>query len=335
MVVPLFLFLVAARSRLWHAPVEATKAAKCRCLTMLRIVVQRNSTVRGRHRRGVPRLRAAELHGETHVWKFAVLLMMALIAGIPGPASAGLEPGKTTVLITGANRGIGLEYVRQLSQRDWNIIATARDPSSAAELQQLGKTNPQIVIEKLDVTDHAGIDALAAKYKAQPIDILLLNAGLTPSAYPSAFKPLAGVDMHIARQSFEVNALAPLKMCQAFMDNVARSAKKQIIVMASKGGSFAESPKFPMMYEYRASKAALDMFMYTLAFETPKRGVTVTLLSPGQVNTAPGEAAGGIKRPGTIEASESVTKMLKVIDSLTPADNGKFLNYEERREIPW
>lgn len=247
---------------------------------------------------------------------------------------ATLEPGKTTVLITGANRGIGLEYVRQLAERGWNVIATARKPSEATQLQELARAHPQVAVEALDVTDYPAIEALAARYKDQPIDILLLNAGLTPT-YPSAFKPLVGVDFEIARQSFEVNALGPLKMCQAFMNHVAASGRKQIVVISSKGGSFAESPKFPMMYEYRASKAALDMYMYTLAFETPKKGVTLTLLSPGQVNTVQDAKMAGIKRPGTIEAPESVTKMLKVIDTLTPADNGKFLNYEDRREIPW
>jgi NAD(P)-dependent dehydrogenase (short-subunit alcohol dehydrogenase family) len=249
-------------------------------------------------------------------------------------ANAALAPGKPTVLITGANRGIGLEYVNQLAGRGWNVIATARRPAEAAELQKIAAANPQVVIEALDVTDHAAVDALAARLKDQPIDILLLNAGLTPT-YPSAFKPLAGVDLDMARQSFEVNAIGPLKMCQAFMGHVAASGRKQIVVISSKGGSFAESPKFPMMYEYRASKAALDMYMYTLAFESPKKGVTLVLLSPGQVNTVQDPKMAGIKRPGTIEAPESVSKMLKVIDSLTPADNGKFLNYEDRREIPW
>jgi NAD(P)-dependent dehydrogenase (short-subunit alcohol dehydrogenase family) len=253
------------------------------------------------------------------------------------PALAGIEPGKTTVLVTGANRGIGLEYVRQFASRGWNVIATARKPAEATELQALAKQNGRIVVEALDVTDHAAVDALAAKYKDQPIDILLLNAGLTPSAYPSAFKPLAGVNLDIARQSFEVNAIGPLKMCQAFMSHVVASPKKQIVVMSSKGGSFAESPKMPMMYEYRASKAALDMYMYTLAFETAKKGVTLVLLSPGQVNTLTDPKMREVygKGQGVIETPESVTKMLSVIDSLTPADNGKFLNYEDRRVIPW
>jgi NAD(P)-dependent dehydrogenase (short-subunit alcohol dehydrogenase family) len=260
-----------------------------------------------------------------------------LALGASLSANAGLDPGKTTVLITGANRGIGIEYVRQIANRGWNIIATARKPAEATELQDIAKSHPQVVVETLDVTDAASVAALATKYKDQPVDILLLNAGLTPSAYPSAFKPLAGVDFDAARQSFEVNAIGPLRMCQAFMGNVVASQKKQIVVMSSKGGSFVESPKMPMMYEYRGSKAALDMYMYTLAFETPKKGVTLVLLSPGQVNTVqdPKLAAMNKKREGVIEAPESVTKLLKVIDSLTPADNGKFLNYEDRREIPW
>jgi len=259
--------------------------------------------------------------------------LAALTAGLTLVASlaaqAGLAPGKTTVLITGANRGIGLEYVRQIARRDWNVVAAVRDPAGAAELQAIARAHPQVVIEQLDVSDFKAIEALAAKYKGQAIDILLLNAAITPK-YASAFKPLAGVDFDMARQSFEVNALAPLKMCQAFMDSVAASGKKQIVVISSKGGSFSEGPKMPMMYEYRASKAALDMYMYTLAFETPKKGVTLTLLSPGQVNTMQ-----GMKQPNAIEADESVSKMLTVIDSLTPGDNGKFLNYEDRREIPW
>ena len=269
--------------------------------------------------------------------KLPIILAAATLAVAAIPAQAGLQGGKTTVLITGANRGIGLEYVNQIAPRGWNVIATARKPAEATELLALAKKYPQVVVEALDVTDHAAVDALAAKYKDQPIDILLLNAGLTPSAYPSAFKPLAGVDFDVARQSFEVNAIGPLKMCQAFMPRVLASEKKQIVIMSSKGGSFVESPKMPMMYEYRASKAALDMYMYTLAFETAKKGVTLVLLSPGQVNTLtdPKQREFYGKGKGVIETPESVTKMMAVIDSLTPADNGKFLNYEDRREIPW
>lgn len=261
-------------------------------------------------------------------WKGLVVLSLAMMSSV---ATAALEAGKPTVLITGANRGIGLEFVRQFSGRDWNIIATVRSPEKATKLQAFADQDPNIIIEKLDITDHPGIEALAARYQGQPIDILLSNAGLTPK-YVSAFKRVKGVDFDMASLSFEVNAVGPLKLSQQFMAHVAASDQKKIVIISSKAGSFEESPKLPMMYSYRGSKAALNMFVYTLAFETPKKGVTVTLLSPGQVNTADMK---GMKRPGMIETDESVSKMLKVIDNLTPEDNGKFLDFEDGGVIAW
>jgi NAD(P)-dependent dehydrogenase (short-subunit alcohol dehydrogenase family) len=174
--------------------------------------------------------------------------------------------------------------VRQFAERGWNVIATARTPKKADELNALAAENSQIVVEQLDVTDHTRIDWLAAIYKDQPIDILLSNAGITPK-YASAFKRLQGVDFDMALQSLEVNAIAPLKLAQAFMDHVAASEQKKIIVISSTAGSFATSPELPMMYSYRASKAALNMYMYTLSFETPKKGIILTVLSPGSVRT--------------------------------------------------
>ena len=261
---------------------------------------------------------------------FRGLTLMGL-ALLSTAAVAGLEPGKPTVFITGANRGIGLEFVRQFSARGWNIIATARSPEKAEKLKALAEQDSRIVIEQLDVTDHTRIDWLADIYKDQPIDILLSNAGITPK-YMSAFKRLNGVDFEIAERSLQVNAIAPLKLAQAFMDHVAASEQKKIIVISSMGGSFELGPKLPMMYSYRASKAALNMYMYTLAFETPKRNIIVTLLSPGQVNTVD---AKGMKRPGIIEPDESVAKMLTVIDGLTPEQNGKFLTYEDGSVLGW
>lgn len=263
------------------------------------------------------------------ICKGIILTTLALLSTV----ATAIEAGKPTVLITGANRGIGLEFVRQFSEREWNVIATVRKPAEATKLQALADGDRNIVIEQLDVTDHPRIEALAVKYQDQPIDILLNNAGLTPR-YASAFKRVKGVDFETATKSFDINAVGPLKMAQQFMPQVAASEQKKIIVISSKGGSFDESPKLPMMYSYRASKAALNMFMYTLSFETTKKGIIVTLISPGQVNTT--EDMKGMKLPpGTIEVDESVTKMLKVIDNLTADDNGKFLNYEEGRVIGW
>ena len=234
-----------------------------------------------------------------------------------------------TVFITGTNRGIGLEFVKQLSERGYNIIATARKPAEATELKALAEGNEQIVIEQLDVTDKQRISDLANKYGNRPIDILINNAGLTPR-YASAFKTASGIDWDISRRSMEINAFAPVWLSQAFMGQVAASDQKKIVVISSKAGSFELSPKMPMMYSYRASKAALNMYMYTLSFETAKRDVILTMLSPGTVNTTP-----GFKMPDGIEVNDSVAKMLTVIDGLTSEHNGKFLDYSDGRELAW
>ena len=259
-------------------------------------------------------------------WMSALGLSLVLLSTI---AQADMAADKPTVLITGANRGIGLEFVRQFSARDWNIIATARKPAEATDLQTLAEADENIAIEQLDITDHDRIDAIAAAYKTQPIDILLSNAALTPR-YKSAFKPVSGVDFATARLSLEINALGPLKLAQAFMDQVAASTQKKIIIVSSKAGSFETGPKMPMMYSYRGSKAALNMYMYTLSFETGKKDITVTILSPGSVDTTP-----GFKMPNAISPEESVTKMLAVIDGLTPENNGQFLNYEDGSVVGW
>ena len=257
-------------------------------------------------------------------------LILAAALGLgAGSSWAQLNAESPTVLITGANRGIGLEFVRQFAARDWNVIATARKPAEADDLNQLVAQFGHIVVEPLDVTDHAGIDALAEKYAEQPIDILLSNAAITPR-YKSAFGRAKGIDYDMARQSYEVNALAPLKLGATFMPQVAMSGQKKIIVLSSKAGSFEESPKMPMMYSYRASKAALNMLMYTLSFESKKAGVTTVLMSPGTVNTTP-----GFNNPQGISPEESVSRMLTVIDDVTPQNNGQFLNYEDGRLIPW
>jgi NAD(P)-dependent dehydrogenase (short-subunit alcohol dehydrogenase family) len=273
------------------------------------------------------------------VVKLLVLTTLAISTALlaetsePEPITTVGDPAKfssaPTLLITGANRGIGLEFAQQYSKLGWNIIATARKPETADELLALAKEYDRLVIERLDVTDFTRIDELSKKYATQPIDVLLSNAGITPK-YKSAFTTVSGVDWNMAIDSFEVNALAPLKLSQAFMEQVAASEQRKIVIISSKAGSFELGPKMPMMYSYRASKAALNMYIYTLSFETPKKDVTVTLLSPGQVNTVP-----GMKLPNAIETDESVDKMIAVIESITPEQNGKFLDYEDGSELPW
>lgn len=260
------------------------------------------------------------------------LTVFLIILGslISGGAIAGLNPDKQTVLITGANRGIGLEFVKQYAAGGWNVIATTRNIDSSDDLRALAATNSDIVIEQLDVTDFARIDELTKKYEGQTFDVFISNAGITPK-YKTAFSRANKIDYDMARKSYEVNALAPLHLSTAFMENVSAAENGKIVIISSKGGSFgAKAAEFPMMYSYRASKAALNMLMYTLAFETPKKGVILSVLSPGQVHTADGK-----QRKGTIMPEESVSKMIVVIDGLSPENNGEFLNYEGGGNIPW
>lgn len=242
---------------------------------------------------------------------------------------ANINADNPTVFITGSNRGIGLEFVRQYAADGWNVIATARDPAEATDLQALATANKQIIIEELDVTDFARIDALAEKYAATSIDVFLSNAGIVPR-YKSAFRTVDGVDWDMARRSYEVNAIAPLKLAEAFFANVAASEQKKFVAISSKAGSFELSPEMPMMYSYRASKAALNMFLYTLSFEGARKEVIVTMLSPGQVNTTP-----GFSMKGNIEVDESVSKLRAVIAGLTMENNGQFLDYEDGALLAW
>lgn len=259
-----------------------------------------------------------------HHWSAALAVVAALLAGLAGAAES-----RPTVLITGASRGIGLEFARQFAARDWQVIATARNPASAAELQQLATADPDVVIEALDVTDHPAVDALAARYRGQAIDILLLNAAQGPDP-ANAMAPLARLDFANARSSFETNALGPLKVSQAFMDHVAASSRRQIVALSSDSGSFVAGAQRPILYNYKASKAALNMYLHTLAFETPKRGVTLVMLHPGLVGTSDMLA----RFPGAMKTADSVSRMLVVIDRLTPADNGRFLDYRGE-PMPW
>ena len=277
---------------------------------------------RASHPLGITKNRAKQL------LKYKITALIALLCLYP-LQSQSFDNENPTVFITGSNRNIGLEFVKQFSENNWNVIATARNPETAKELQTIAAEQDNVVIEQLDVTDHEQIESLAEKYTDQPIDILLSNAALTPR-YKSAFKKIKGVDFDIARSSFEINVLGPLKLIQSFMPNVEKSQGKKIIALSSKVGSFSERPKIPFMYSYSISKAALNSLLYSLSFESKRKNIVVVALSPGMVNTTP-----GMKLPGAIETEESVTKMMQVIDDLTMADNGHFIDYEDGRRLAW
>ncbi len=241
-------------------------------------------------------------------------------------AAAAVAP---TVLITGANRGIGLELARQYAEHGWHVIATARQPSEAKALREIAGQHPNLVIEELDVTNHPQIDALAARYKGRPIDVLLNNAGISGGNENAKFGQMK-YDAYYAVHA--VNVVGPVKMAEAFLPNVAASSQKKIISITSGQGSIGSVRKTGgCCYFYRSSKAALNMLMHSISIELKPKGITVGLISPGFVKT---DMTPGLNLPFMITAQQSAAAVIKVIDGYDLSKTGTFLEHDGR-EWPW
>ncbi len=222
-----------------------------------------------------------------------------------------------TWLVTGANRGLGLEMAKQLSERGDAVIATARHPEEATELAKL-----DVRLEALDVTDRESVRLLAHKLKDAAIDVLVNNSGIGVKSVPFEQLDLDGLG-----QFFQVNAVGPLRVTQALLDNVRKGERKVIAQVTSKMGSIADNTGGGA-YAYRSSKAALNMANKSLAIDLTPDQITAVVLHPGWVKTDMGGQNAPLLPP------ESVAGMLKVIDGLTAADTGKFFDYAGA-EVPW
>jgi len=238
-------------------------------------------------------------------------IMLSAIAN-PAPAADG-----QTVLITGANRGIGLEYARQFAAKGYNVIGTARDPAAATELRAIIER-----IEALDVADAASVAALAKRLDGMAIDILINNAGVGGRDD----NDLASIDFEQMQNTFAVNAFGPLRVIQSLMPNLRLGQRKLVIGMSSQLGSIERSNGG--MYAYRASKTALNQFNKILASELGPQGFVFTVLHPGWVQTEMGGAN------ATLPPQESVRGLVGVIEKLGPDDNGRFYDYRGKT-IPW
>ena len=234
-----------------------------------------------------------------------------------------------TVLITGSNRGIGLEFAKQYADRGWTVIATHRRDTTPDTLAALEEQYPAVRAEKLDVTDHASIDALAEKLAGVPIDVLINNAGITGDFTKPKPQTLGTLDYDMAVHFFRTNALGALKVSEAFMDNVEASDQKKIVAVTSLAGSFeGESGGKGGIYWYRSSKAALNMMMVGVAADSKRKGVTVALLSPGTVKVEKvAEMVDRMGLKGFLEPPESIAGMIDVIENLKPEDSGSFIRY--------
>lgn len=251
------------------------------------------------------------------------LLALLLLASVSTAASA------ETVLITGTNRGIGLEFVRQYAERGAKVIATARNPDTANDLRAMAAKYPNVTIEKLDVTDVAALEALAVKYRATPIDILINNAG----TLGDIGKQRSGsIDQQEFLYVINANTYGALRLTDAFKAQLLASGKGKAFGMSSGLGSSEQIASRGDFYAYRASKAALNIVFRALAADWRKEGILVGLIAPGMVDTDLLRASGFTGRGITPE--QSVRGMIKVIDEMTLESNNRVVNYDGKI-IPW
>lgn len=228
-----------------------------------------------------------------------------------------------TVLVTGANRGLGLEFARQYASDGWKVFATVREPKKATELQNLAKKHSNVQIHQLDVADEKSIKNLAEALDSEPIDVLIHNSGV----YPRGGQKIGEIDYAGWRAALETNVFGAMRLTEALLKNVEASDRKQIAAVSSsmaslrgvEGGSVAQAGT---SYQYRSSKTALNMALSILAKELEPRGISVVLLDPGWVKTD----MGGPHAQLTPE--QSIGGMRKVLAGHPKQIAGKFIGHD-------
>jgi NAD(P)-dependent dehydrogenase (short-subunit alcohol dehydrogenase family) len=268
-------------------------------------------------------------------------LLLPMVLGLLMFALAGAAAAQT-VLITGANQGIGLEFAKEYAARGWTVIATHRRTSTPEELAKLAAKYPKVRVERMDVTDAGQIAALGAKLKGLPIDVLLNNAGLVrtePVNKPggNTNQMFGTLDYRLLDDFIHTNVAGPLMITETFIANVKASRQKKIIAISSAAGSVSVPPFMPNgspvpdHYWYRISKAALNSAMRLLSAQFKDDGVIVVMFHPGGVQV---ESFGDDKLPGFVPPAEAVGKMIRTIDGLTLKDSGRFMD-NDGKDHPW
>ncbi len=255
-----------------------------------------------------------------------VLLIAIVCISLPaavGPVYAG--SAQQTVLITGSNRGIGFEFVKQYSDKGFRVIATTRTPAKADDLNAYAKSHSNVIVERLDLVDLEGIDALAAKYSGQPIDVLISNAALLRG--PDKGQTFGTMDYEWFDQWFHTNARGPLKVAEAFWPNLVAS-DNGIVASLTTGQGRHGIPILGFAY-YKASKAAIDNFFLDVARKGKRDGVRVVTMSPGRVNTG-----GGQSTPGMVPIKDSISGMISVFEAFTLEQNGKSFRHDGTEPTP-
>ncbi|MBM3556360.1 MAG: SDR family oxidoreductase [Alphaproteobacteria bacterium] len=228
-----------------------------------------------------------------------------------------------TVLVTGASRGIGLEFVRQYARAGWRIEACCRDPGGAKALKDIAASEGgRMRLHALDVIDGASVAAARRSVGDTPLDLLINNAGI----YGKRGETLGNTDFEEWKRVFDVDVLGPMRVAEAFIDLLALGREPRLISISSRMGSIAETSGGSLAY--RSSKAALNMVNRNLSLELRSRGIGCFVFHPGWVQTD----MGGSTAPVTPE--RSVTGMRKVIAGLSLAQTGGFFDFEGN-PIPW
>ena len=230
-----------------------------------------------------------------------------------------------TVLVTGSNRGLGLEWVRQYAAEGWRVYATCRQPTEAGELRALADREKGIRILRLDVTKPDEINALAVELIKEPIDVLVNNAGVHLEKFMEV--GLRRLRYEDWEYTFQVNTLGAVRVTEAFQEHVARSERRLVVVISTHMASIADIAA-PGAYYYRSTKAALNAVMEGLTHELRPKGIGVLILHPGWVQTKMGGEGTSLVPP------ESVRGMRSLVEKFTLEESGRFFRYDGV-EMPW
>ncbi len=225
-----------------------------------------------------------------------------------------------TLLVTGANRGIGFEFAKQYAAQGWRVHAACRDPAAAAALRGL---TGDVTLHRLEVTAPDQVRDLAEALAGAPIDLLVNNAGITAHAKTS----LGDMDYALWEELIRVNVMGPMRVAEALVANVAASQKRIMLFVSSRAGSIADNLSGGR-YLYRSSKAALNMVVKSLAIDLIPKRIICAAVHPGWARTDMGTAA------APVAVEDSVAALRALVERLEPHHNGRFLNYDGQ-ELRW
>lgn len=228
------------------------------------------------------------------------------------------------VLVTGASRGIGLEFVRYGMQQGWRVFACCRHPQQADALLNMAKlANGRVTVHIVDLDELATIQALAYELRNDAIDLLISNAGI----YGSSNMRFGNVDTESWQQAFKVNCIAPMKLVEVLIENLRMGQGRTVACLSSRMGSMADNSSGGS-YIYRSSKAALNSVVKSLSVDLRDQEIKVVALHPGWVKTDMGGPN------AQITTAESVAAMMQSLEKLEIQDSGRFIDIDGS-DVPW